>query len=464
MADSRPALDDEVLDAFKSSVRGGVITPKDPGYDEAHKVYNAMIDKRPALIARCMDAADVISAVNFGRDNGFNIAIRGGSHNGAGLATVDDGLVIDLSPMRGVRVDPEARTAQAGGGALMGDIDHAAHAFGLATPVGIISTTGIGLALGGGIGHTTRKLGLTIDNILSADVVLADGSFVTADAQHNEDLFWAIRGGGGNFGVVTSMTLRLHPVSTVIAGPTLWSLDHATEILEWYRDFLPAQPDELTGFFAFLTVPPGPPFPEHLWMQKMCGVVWSYSGPKDKVEETFAPVRAIPDMALDGVMELPLPMWNAAFDALYPAGYQWYWRADFVKELSDDAIAAHVKHGSDLPTMHSTMHMYPIDGAAGRVGADETPWAYRDAKWAQVIVGVDPDPANADIIRDWTVSYWEATHPYSMGGAYVNFMMEEGQERVKATYGSHYDRLAKIKNRYDPANVFHVNQNIAPAD
>lgn len=457
--------DVDALEGFRSTIRGGVVARGDDGYDEARAVYNAMIDKHPAVIARCLDAADVIAAIAFGREQGLDIAVRGGGHNGGGLGTVEDGLVIDLSPMRGVIVDPEARTARVLGGSMLGDLDHAAHAFGLATPSGIVSTTGAGgLTLGGGIGHLTRKLGLTIDNLLGADVVLADGSFVTADADHHSDLFWALRGGGGNFGVVTSMTFRLHPVSNVTAGPTLWSLDRAAEVLTWYRDFLPNAPEDLTGFFAFLTVPPGPPFPEHLWMQKMCGVLWCYAGPPEKADEILAPVRAsVDDMALDGLMEMPFPMWNSAFDALYPPGFQWYWRADFVKEISDEAIAAHVEHGSNLPSMFSTMHMYPIDGAASRVGNDETAWAYRDARWAEVIVGVDPDPANADAMRDWTVGYWEATHPYSMGGAYVNFMMDEGQERVQATYLGNYERLAKVKRAYDPDNVFHVNQNIVPA-
>jgi FAD/FMN-containing dehydrogenase len=452
------------VDELRAQLRGEVITPEDAGYDQARAVYNAMIDKRPALVARCRDVGDVKAALAFGRSNELDIAIRGAGHNGAGLGTVDDGIVIDLSPMRWVRVDPAARTAQVGGGCMLGDIDHATHAFGLATPVGIIGTTGVGLLLGGGVGHLTRKFGLSIDNVINADVVLADGSFVRASEDENADLFWAIRGGGGNFGVVTALTLQLHPVSTVIAGPILWPIDAAADVLAWYREFLPAQPDELTGFFAFLTVPPAPPFPEALHLQKVCGVAWCYGGDDmAAVDELLKPARELATPALDGVMPLPLPAWNGAFDALYPAGDQWYWRGDYFNEIPDAAIDIHVEYGNKLPTWKSTMHLYPSDGAASRVAEDATPWTYRDAKWTGVFAGVDPDPANADAIREWTVAYQEALHPYSMGGTYINFMMEEGQERVQATYGSNYARLAELKAKYDPDNTFHVNQNIKPA-
>ena len=451
------------VEELKNRLRGEIIQPGDDGYDDARKVYNAMIDRRPALIARCADTADVIAAVNFGRENDMLTAIRGGGHNGAGLGICDDGLVIDLSGIKYTRVDPAASTVRVGGGCTWGDVDHATHAFGLATPTGIISTTGVGgLTLGGGIGHLTRKCGLTIDNLLAADLVLADGSFVTASADQNEDLYWAIRGGGGNFGVVTSFLFRSHPISTVYAGPMLWELEQTTEVMQWYREFSPSAPDDVNGFFAFLTVPPGPPFPEHLHNRKMCGVVWCFTGPLDQAEEVFKPIRGFGPPALDLVGPMPHPMLQSMFDGLYPPGHQWYWRADFVNELSDEAIALHVKYGSEMPTMQSSMHMYPINGAAHRVGNDETAWAYRDANWAEVIVGVDPDPANNDRIISWTKDYWDALHPYSAGGAYVNFMMDEGQERVQATYGDNYERLVAIKNKYDPTNLFRVNQNIKP--
>jgi FAD binding domain-containing protein/berberine-like enzyme len=452
------------IEQLRATMRGRVIGPADARYDERRKVYNAMIDKRPALIVECADVADVISAVKLGRDRGLPVAIRGGGHNGGGLGVVDNGLVIDLSPMKGVRVDPVARTAQVQGGATLGDVDHATHAFGLALPGGIISTTGVaGLTLGGGIGHLTRGCGLTIDNLLEVDVVLADGRFITANARKNEDLFWAVRGGGGNFGVVTSFTFKLHPVSTVTFGPVLYPIEQAEAVLKWYRDFLPKAPRDLTGFFAFLTVPPGPPFPEHLHMKKQCGVVWCYSGPPERADAVLKPVREFGSPSMVGLMTAPMPAVQSAFDAIYPPGDQWYWRADFFRELSDAAIAEHARHGAELPTWKSTMHLYPIDGAASDPSNSDTPWSYRDAKWAGVIVGVDSEPANAELIRSWTVRYWEALHPFSAGGAYVNFMMDEGQERVQATYKGNYARLADIKKKYDPTNFFRINQNIRPA-
>lgn len=457
-------IDKKTIEEFKASLRGSLIQPGDAAFEEACKVYNAMIHKRPRLIAHCVNTADVISAVNFGRENNMLIAVRGGGHNGGGLGTCDDGLVIDLSGIRYTRVDPEKRTVLVGGGSTFGDIDHATHAFGLAVPGGIISTTGVGgLTLGGGIGHLTRKCGLTIDNLLEADVVLADGRLVKANANENPDLYWAIRGGGGNFGIVTSFLFKLHPVKTVYAGPTLWHLDKTADVMRFYRDFITSAPRDLNGFFAFLTVPPAAPFPENLHLKKMCGIVWCYSGPEDKAEKVLAPVKEFGPPALYGVQAMPFTAIQSAFDALYPPGHQWYWRADFVNELSDEAIKQHVKFGSALPTMQSSMHLYPIDGAASKVNNTDTPWSYRNSKWSQVIVGVDPDPANNESIISWTKSYWDALHPYSAGGAYINFMMEEGEDRVKASYGNNYNRLVKIKNKYDPKNLFRVNQNIKPA-
>jgi FAD/FMN-containing dehydrogenase len=456
-------LTDTSIAAFKSALRGELIAPGDARYDEARKVYNGMIDRRPRLIARCNDVADVITAVNFGRDNGLPLAIRGGGHNAAGSGVCNDGLVIDLSPMRYVHVDPQKKTIRAGGGALWGDVDHAGHPFGLAVPAGFISTTGVGgLTLGGGIGHLTRNYGLTIDNILSVDMVLANGKFVIASAKENSDLFWAIRGGGGNFGVVTSFLFKAHPVHTQYAGPMLYELSETAEVMKWYRKFITKAPKELNGFFAFLVVPPGPPFPEHLHNKKMCGIVWAYSGNVKKGPSVFKPIRKFKAPALDLVGPIPNPVLNSMFDPLYPSGLQWYWKADFVRELSDDAIALHAEHGAKLPTMLSTMHMYPIDGAAGRVKSDATAWAYRDAKWSSVIVGVDPDPAKRDQITTWARDYWAALHPHSAGGAYVNFMMDEGEERVKATYGKNFAKLQKVKKKYDPQNLFRSNQNIKP--
>jgi len=457
-------LSEEHIQTLKSRLRGELIEPGSAEYDVARKVYNGMIDRHPRLIARCRDVADVITAVNFARDNDLLLAIRGGGHNAGGLGVCDDGLVIDLSRMKGIRVDPEARTVRVEGGCVWGDVDHATHAFGLATPCGFISTTGVaGLTLGGGIGHLTRRCGLTVDNLLEADLVLADGSFVTVSAEKSPDLYWAIRGGGGNFGVVTSFLFRLHPIDTVYAGPMFWELEQAADMMRWYRDFITRAPEELNGFFAFLVVPPGPPFPEHLHNRTVCGIVWCYTGPMEQAETTFEPIRSFKTPLLDLVGPLPYPVVQSLFDPIYPPGLQWYWKADFVNELSDEAIALDVKYGSAIPTMHSTVHIYPINGAAHRVGRNETAFSFREATWAQVIVGVDPDPANKDRIIAWAREYWDALHPYSAGGAYVNFMMEEGDDRIKATYRGNYERLVAIKNKYDPTNLFRVNQNIKPS-
>jgi FAD/FMN-containing dehydrogenase len=457
-------VETKAIQLFAEQLRGELIQPADQHYDADRKLYNAMIDRRPRLIARCADVADIITAVKFAREHSLLLAVRGGGHNGGGLGSCDDGLMIDLSRMKGVRVDPVKRVARVGGGCTWGEVDHATHAFGLATPSGIISTTGVGgLTLGGGLGYLTRRFGLAIDNLIGADMVLADGSFVTVSADEYSELFWAIRGGGGNFGVVTSFLFQLHPVKTVVAGPTLWSLDQAADVMRWYREFIVQAPEELSGFFAFLTVPPGPPFPEHLHLKKMCGVVWCYSGPEADADTLLRPIREFGPPALCGIQPMPFPVLQSAFDALYPSGDQWYWKADFVNELSDKAIALHVEHGSHLPTMKSSMHLYPIDGAAHRVGRNETAFSYREANWAEVIVGVDPDPANSERITNWAKEYWDALHPYSGGGAYVNFMMEEGQNRVRDSYRDNYPKLAAVKAKYDPINLFRVNQNIQPA-
>jgi hypothetical protein len=444
--------------------RGDLISRGDADYDKARTVYNAMIDRSPAVIARCADVADVTEAIRFGREQNALVAVRGGGHNGGGLGTCDDGLVIDLSRMKGVRVDQAARTVRVEGGCTWGDVDHATHAFGMATPAGIISTTGVGgLTLGGGIGHLTRRCGLTIDNLLEADMVLADGRFVTVGPNRHEDLYWAIRGGGGNFGVVTSFLFRLHDVATVTAGPSVWTLEESAEVMQWYRDFITKAPEELGGFFALMTVPPAPPFPAELHMKKVCAIVWCHSGPAAKAEDALRPLRRFRKPVFEHIGQVPYPALQSLFDGLYPPGLQWYWKADFVTTLSDQAIAAHVEHGSRLPTMHSTMHLYPIDGAAHRVDGTATPFAYREANWSQVIVGVDPNPANRDRIVSWAREYYEATHPFGAGGAYVNFMMDEGQDRVRASYRGNYDRLVSVKAKYDATNFFKVNQNIQPA-
>ena len=424
-----------------------------------------MIDKRPQLVARCRDVADVMAAVEFGRENNLLTAIRGGGHNGAGLGTCDGGVVIDLSLMKGIRVDPAARKVRVEAGCVWGDVDHATHAFGMATPCGFISTTGVaGLTLGGGIGYLTRQYGLTIDNLLSVDMVLADGRFVTANSDENPDLYWAVRGGGGNFGVITSFEFRLHPVNMVNFGPTLWPLEQAADVLRAYRRFIVDAPADVSGFFAFLVVPPAPIFPEHLHLKTVCGIVWCCTGSLEQTEAALKPMRTLGQPLFDHVGPVPFPVVQSFFDGLFVPGLQWYWRADNFTELSDEAIARHVEHGSKVPTMLSTMHLYPVNGAAQRVGRNDTAYSFREALFAEVIVGVDPDPANSEKMTAWCKDYWDALHPYSAGGAYVNFMMDEGQDRVQATYRDNYKRLAAIKKKYDPKNFFRVNQNIRPAE
>jgi hypothetical protein len=275
-------------------------------------------------------------------------------------------------------------------------------------------------------------------------------------------LFWALRGGGGNFGIVTSFLFKAHPVDTVYAGMTFWPLEQAGDVMRWYREFMQQMPRELYGFFALLTVPPGPPFPEPLHLKKVCGIVWCYSGPLDDAEKAFEPVWEFTEPIFKHLGPMPFPQLQSMFDPLYPPGQQWYWKGDFVDQLTDEAIDVHLKNGVQLPTPQSTMHLYPIDGAVHDVQSGDTAWSCRDAQWSMVIVGVDPDPANADLLRSWARDYWQALHPHSAGGAYVNFMMEEGDDRVKATYGQNYDRLVKVKTKYDPANFFRVNQNIPP--
>ena len=456
-----PSLDEAAIATVKAGFRGELTRPDDPGYDDLRRVFNAAVDRRPALIARPVDVGDIQTVLRFGIDHGLEIAVRGGGHHGAGFATVDDGVVIDLGRLRGIRVDPEERTVRVEPGCTLADLDHATHAFGLAVPTGIFGTTGIaGLAVGGGVGHLTRKHGLTIDNLLEADVLLASGELVTASATANTELFWAIRGGGGNFGIVTSFVFQGHPVSMIVGGPTLYELDEAEDVLRWYRDFIPAAPRELNGFFAFLTVPPAPPFPEHLYLKKMAGIIWCYSGDPARAAEVLAPIHACGPPALDGIQPMPFPALQTAFDPLYPAGLRWHWRADFVTAIPDDAVSEHVRFAASLPTWLSGMHLYPIDGAAHDRDQADTAFSYREARWAQVMVGVDEDASTSAATAAWTTAYWEALRRHSAGGAYVNMYMDEGQDRVRASYRANYDRLVRAKAQFDPDNVFRLNQNI----
>ncbi|MEO6683981.1 MAG: FAD-binding oxidoreductase [Ginsengibacter sp.] len=450
------------IENLKTHLSGEVILPEDKVYDETRKVYNGMIDKHPAMFVMCAKVDDVVTAVNFARENDMRVAVRGGGHNGGGLGICDDGLVIDLSGIRFVEVNEKAKTVRVGGGNTWGEVDKATHSFGLAIPAGIISSTGVGgLTLGGGVGHLSRKYGLTIDNLLEAEMVLANGKVVTTNKDKHPDLFWAIRGGGGNFGIVTTFTFQSHAVTNVFGGPTLWPIEKTPEVLSWYQEFIENAPDDLNGFFATMTVP-GPPFPEELHGKQFCGVVWCYVGDMKNAEKVFKPILDMKPI-FEHTGEMPYPAIQSLFDAMLPSGLQWYWRADFFDEINTGEAEIHVKYGSNMPSALSQMHLYPITGAASRVAKDATAWAYRDAKYAGVIVGVDPDPKNAKAITNWCKDYWEDLHPFSSGGAYVNFMMNEGQARVKASYRHNYDRLSKIKKQFDPENLFCVNQNILPA-
>jgi FAD/FMN-containing dehydrogenase len=451
---------------LEQALRGRLIRPTDSDYDAARALYNGMIDKRPRLIARCVDTADVIAAVNYAREQGLLVAIRGGGHNGPGLGSCDDGLVIDLSMMKSVRVDPANRTVRVGAGCTSGDVDHATHAFGLAVPFGIVSTTGVaGLTLGGGTGYLTRKYGLTIDNLLEADLVLADGSFVTTDRNQHPDLFWALRGGGGNFGVVTSFLFQAHPVSIVYAGPIFWEATHAQTVMRAFRAFLAEAPEDLGSFVGLKTVPSTDPFPRDYWGRRACAVISSYNGPAADGERLMARLLdVVPPPIFNWKGAMPFPSIQGLFDPFFPKGLQWYWKGDFVKTLSDEAIDTHIAHAVQAPSEVCLMHLYPIDGAVHRVPKEATAWNVRDAKFSMVIAAIDSDPKRAEALKTWGRAYWKAVHPFNMDGGYVNFMMDdEATGRVQASYGENYARLAMVKAKYDPNNFFRVNQNIEPA-
>jgi FAD/FMN-containing dehydrogenase len=442
-----------------------LIGPDDPRYDETRALFNAMIDKRPALIARCETPDDVAAAIRFARDHDLPFSVRGGGHNWGGLASVDEGLVIDLSPMKAISVDPATKTVRVGAGCVWGEVDAATGPHNLAVPTGIISTTGVaGLTLGGGHGYLTRRHGLTIDSLVSAKMVLADGSQVTASADEHPDLFWAIRGGGGNFGVVTEFEFHAHPLETIVGGPTFWAIEDSDELLAIYREWLPSAPRNVSGFFNWHTIPPvAEAFPEELHLRLVCGIVWCIDASDEEAEKAMAPFLSAVEPLLHGVGRMPIAGLNSAFDGLYGPGDQWYARADFVRVIPDEAMNLNREWNAKMPTFKSGSHVYPINGAVNDVAPEDTAFSFRDANWSQVFIGVDPDAANAAALKEWVVDYWEALHPYAAGGAYVNFMMDEGQERVRATYGANYPRLQQVKAEYDPENVFRVNQNILPA-
>jgi FAD/FMN-containing dehydrogenase len=451
------------LDKLREQVRGDVITAEDDRYESARRVNNWMIDKRPDLVMRPVNAGDVIAAVNFAREGGFDLAIRGGGHSVPGFGTYDGGVVVDLSRMRGVRVDPEKRTARAEGGATWGDFNAATYAFGLATTGGIISTTGVGgLTLGGGIGYLARGYGLSCDNLISADVVTADGKFVVASDKENEDLFWALRGGGGNFGVVTSFEFRVHPVKDIYGGPMFFELEHVPDILDWYRHYIKTAPEEMGAFPAFQIAPPLPFIPENRHGEPFVALIACWAGPIDEGERALKPFHDVAPVVAEFVGQMPYPALNSAFDALVPPGLQHYWKANFVKELTDASIAAHLEHGAKLPALNSTIHIYPINGAVHRVAPDQTAFAYRDANFATVIAGMWPDPTQNKANIQWVRDYYDATAPHSESGGYINFMAEDDQGRIKDNYRGNYQRLVDVKRKYDPNNLFHVNQNIKP--
>jgi FAD/FMN-containing dehydrogenase len=456
-------MDTPTIDSLRERVRGAVITEQDADYDAARKVYNGMIDRRPQLVVRCVDAGDVMAAIDFARESGLDLSIRGGGHSVPGFGTNDGGIVIDLSLMRGVRVDPRTRTARAGGGATWADFNHATYAFGLATTGGIISTTGVGgLTLGGGIGYLARAYGLSCDNLISADVVTADGRFVIASEKENEDLFWALRGGGGNFGVVTSFEFQLHPVKDVTAGIFFYPPERTRDVMQFYRDYIAGAPEEVGAFPAFHIAPPLPFIPEKEVGKPFNVIVACHAGKMSDGEEALEPLREAAPVVAEMVAPMPYPALNGLFDPLLPPGLQHYWKASFATDLTDGAIAAHAEHGPKIPVVNSAVHIYPISGACNRVAPDATAFAYRDAKHATVIAGMWPDPADNAKNTAWVKGYYAALEPHSTKGGYVNFMAGDDDGRVRENYRQNYDRLSSVKKTYDPHNLFHMNQNIKP--
>lgn len=451
------------LSDLRERVHGDVLTADDEGYDDARGVHNGMIDRHPAAVVRVANVGDVMAAVAHARDNDLPLSIRGGGHSAPGFGTNDGGVVIDFSDRRGVRVDPASRTARAEAGATWGDFNAATHAFGLATTGGVISTTGIaGLTLGGGIGYLSRGLGLSLDNLVSADVVTADGRFLVASEDDNADLFWALRGGGGNFGVCTALEYQLHPVDDVYWGPMFFEIEETENVLRFYRDYIADAPEEMGVFPAFQIAPPLPFIPEDRHGDLFVALVACWAGHPDEGEQRFKPFHDVAEVKAEHVGRVPYPAINAAFDGLYPKGIRQYWKGNFVKDLTDDAIAAHVEHGAKTPTMSSTMHLYPIDGACHRVGADETAFGHRDASFSMVVVSAWEDPADDEANTQWVRQYSAAIAPHSEPGGYINFMAADDDDRIPANYGDSYARLVDVKRRYDPDNLFRINQNIQP--
>jgi FAD binding domain/Berberine and berberine like len=451
---------------FPELLRASLIDQYHPAYEEARALYNAAIDKRPRWIVPCSTVDDVVAAVNHARDKNLLLAIRGGGHSGPGFGSCDGGMMIDMAPMNRVEVDPATRTVRVEAGCTQSDVDRATAVHGLAVPAGLVASTGVaGLTLGGGTGHLTRQHGLTIDNLLAAEIVLADGSLVTASKDEHPELFWALRGGGGNFGVVTRFTFQAHPAKDVYAGPIFYDIADTAQIMRWYRDFLPGAPRELGMFVGIKTVPSCDPFPREIWGRRTCALISCFNGSEEDGIRAMQPARKeLPEPLMDGMMQMPFVALQSMFDPLLPKGMQWYWKGDYVDALTDAAIAAHAEHGSRTPSELSLMHLYPIDGAVQEVAPGDTAFGARQARWSMVIAGIDPDPKKVPELKRWASDYWTAVHKHNPhGGAYINFMMDdESETRLRAAFGDNYERLVAVKRKYDPANLFRVNHNIRP--
>ncbi len=449
--------------SLQQQVHGRVTTPGDQGYEDARHVYNAMIDAHPAAVVRCTDAHDVAATVRYAAEEGRALAIRGGGHSVPGFGTADDAVVADLTDMQAVDVDPGRRTATAGGGTTWGRFNDATGAHGLATTGGIISTTGVGgLTLGGGIGYLARGYGLSCDNVVAAEVVTATGETITASEQEHPDLFWALRGGSGNFGVVTRFTFRLHPVETVYGGPMFFELSDGAAILAAYRDYMRDAPREYGGFPAFQIAPPLPFVPENRVGEPFLALVSCWTGSPAEGAAVLDRFRQVAAPVAEHVGPMPYAALNAAFDGLVPPGLQHYWKATFVGELTDEAIAAHMEHGPKVPCVNSTMHCYPIDGAVHDVASEATAFGHRDADYAVVIAGMWPDPADNEANTRWVKDYHAAIAPHSLGGGYTNFASPDDAGSVAVNYGANFGRLQEVKRIYDPGNLFRINQNIRP--
>jgi FAD binding domain/Berberine and berberine like len=448
-------LNDATIEKFKKSLRGDLIQPSDERYDEARKLWNGMFDRRPALIARCAGTADVVSAVNFSRDNRLVVAVRGGGHSFPGHSVCDGGLVIDLSPMKGIRVDPATRTARAQPGVKWIEFDHETQAFGLATTGGTVSDTGIaGLSLGGGLGWLSSKHGLTIDNLISADVVLADGRFVTASAAENQDLFWGLRGGSGNFGVVTSFEYQVHGVGpTILGGMVAYPLGRAKEVLRFYRQFAKAAPDELTIYAAFINPPGG---------ETVAALFCCYCGPLDQGEEVIRPLRSFGFPIEDLLGPMPYVAQQRIMDDGFPAGSYYYTKAGSLPDLTDEAIEVLAEYAATKPSPQSGVLVQSVCGAASRVAPDATAFPHRRFPYAPVIVSQWLGAANSEKNIAWARDFWKALHSFAGGGVYVNDLSDIDGERMRVAYGANYDRLATLKKKYDPGNFFCLNPNVKP--